>query len=370
MGVGSSQVFNPPNGTPIATIPGSWEAAIIHPNGNIYVSTRTTLMTYDPITNTTTSIGNFPPGIEIYHFYLVGGTLYGFGYAGPGTSPIYEINLTNPSISIQITPFVSSPVSSSTTASNGQTIVSWIGGGATPQMDFALFNTNTFTYTTLCQTPLSLVEGLSPLPIGTAIPACVCLPSSAGTPIVASANLCITNAYIASFNNDFQLDPDDGIGFILYTDLANPIASTFFQNSTGIFPFVPPLVAGVTYYVSRVVGDLSGGQVLLSDPCLDISPHVSVIWRALPQVISLTSSGNNLCSGQCENVTLQVSGTPPFAIDWQLQQGGNVVTPTAFLGGQSSSTITFQACAPANGITGPVNLVICGLVDAFCVNQP
>jgi hypothetical protein len=368
-GTGSSQVYSPPSPTPISSIPGFWNAAILHPNGNVYVTDNYTLMIYDPASNTTTNIGNFPPGVAIDAFFIQGATLYGFGYAGPGTRPVYQIDLINPAQSVQLIPFVGS-VSSATSAPTGQIITSWVGGGGTGGLDFMFFNLSTFTSTIQCQTPLVLVHGMSALPTGTPVPSCVCLSSSAGTAVNPNANACVPLAYTASFNNDAQLDPDDAVSYILYTDAANPTTSVLFQNNTGVFPYIPPLMVGVTYYVSRIVGNTTSGQVLLTDPCLDISLPITLVWRTTPQFISMTGSSTDLCPGQCQDITLQVNGTPPFSIGWQLQQSGSVVTPTQFLGGFSSNTISFQACAPQNGPLGPLNLVLCGLVDAFCINQP
>jgi hypothetical protein len=364
-----SQIFDPPNPFPIATLPSYWNASIVHPNGNIYVTDNITLMTYDPTTNTTTNIGNFPPGVYIDAFFIQGTTLYGFGYAGPGTRPIYQINLTNPALSVQVIPFVPY-VSSATSAPTGQVITSWVGGGGIGQVDFSFFNPVTFTSTVQCQIPLTNITGMNAVPTGTPVPGCICLSSSAGTAPNLTAKACVPLAYTAVFNNDTQLDPDDAVGYILYTDPASPTTSVLFQNNTGIFPYVPPLTVGTTYYVSRIVGNTTGGQVSLTDPCLDISLSIALVWGTVPQFVSMTGSATNLCPGQCQDITLQVSGTPPFSIGWQLQQGGSIVTPTQFLGGLNSSTISFQACAPLTGTLGPINLVLCGLVDAFCINQP
>jgi hypothetical protein len=368
-GVGTNYIYTPPNPIPIGTAPSGWESAIIHPNGTIYVSTGSALLTYDPVTNTTTTIGSFPSAYNVDALYTVGNTLYGFGYWVPGTRPVFEINVTNPALTTMIYPG-QALVESATTASNGQAIVTWGGGGVTPQMDFGVFSNSTFTWTPICQTPLSSIRSLTALPAGVAIPPCSCLTSSAGTPVTPTTNACIPLPATVNFNANQILDPDDGVNYILYTDLANPLSSILFQNNTGVFPLVPPLVAGVTYYVSRIVGNITGTQVSLGDPCLDVSPATQLQWRSIPQFISMTGAATDLCPGQCQTVTLQVSGTPPFSIGWQMQQGGAVVTPTTFLGNQSSSTITFQACSPGGGVTGPVNLVLCGLLDAYCVNQP
>ena len=364
--LGSVSVYEPPNPNPIATVPGPyWFGSLIHPNGNIYVTAGGQLGIFDPVNNTVTNIGPFPPSVQPYDLFLVGSTMYAFCEVvvnGVAVRQVYEVNLTNPAASTLVYANVPNSLYTAATAASGQ-IISTVNIGG--NVDFVEYNFSTNSWTPICNTPLTFIQGLSILPPGVPVPACACLLSSAGTPTVTTANVCVPNAYTATFNNNTQLDPDDAVGYILFTDPANPIGSVLAQNNTGVFPFVPPLVAGTTYYVSRVVGNLVNGQINLNDPCLDISPEIAVIWRPKPTLVSLTTPSGNICGGACGTVELTLSGTPPFTYSWQVQQGGNVLTPLQFVFNSFVNPTTFQACTPV-GTTGAVNVVICSVQDLYC----
>jgi hypothetical protein len=110
-------------------------------------------------------------------------------------------------------------------------------------------------------------------------------------------------------------------------------------------------------------------MVNINDDCLKISPPTSLLWRPIPQLVSLTANSNTFCPSDCETISVNINGTPPFAIGWQWQQNGAPVGFTNSIFNQTTNPITFQACVPSSS-SGPLNLVICGIVDAFCVNQP
>ncbi|MEO1258901.1 MAG: hypothetical protein AAFZ15_08880 [Bacteroidota bacterium] len=366
---GFNQVFDPPNPVPIATINENWEAAIIHPNGNIYVSNGPSLLLFDPITNTTTFIGSFPPPLGIDAFYFVGNTLYGLGYEGPGTRPIYEIDINDPSASTQIIPFIND-INDSATLPNGDVIVTDKGGGITQQTDFILFDPVTYDTTFLCEDPDLFVYAISALPAGAPPSPCICFPNSAGTPATSTVLRCAPLGYTAIFNNDALLDYNDIVQYILYTDPNNPLTSILIQSNSPFFPFEPPLQLGVTYYIARVVGDEVNGQVDLTDDCTDVSPPIAITWNPEPELLSITSGSAGLCPGKCEDITLEVSGTPPFSFNYEVVQGGTVISPLTTVSGQSTNTITYEVCLPVGTGNGPVEIIICRLVDAFCVNVP
>jgi hypothetical protein len=367
--LGSVAVYDLPNPNPIATVPGPyWFGSLIHPNGNIYVVAGGQLGTFNPTTNTVTNIGPFPPLLQPYDLFLVGNNMYAFCetiVGGTAVRQVYLVNLTNPAASTLVHPNVPNALYTAATAASGQ-IISTVNIGA--NVDFVEYNFSTNSWMPICNTPLTNIQGLSILPPGVPVPACVCFPSSAGSPTVTSANVCAPNAYTATFNTDTQLDPDDAVGYILFTDPANPIGSVLAQNNTGIFPFVPPLVVGTAYYVSRIVGNAVNGQINLNDPCLDISPAIAVTWRPKPTLIALASSSTDLCPGDCITITANLSGTPPFFIYGQFQQNGTGITPQIVNFSPANPAI-YTVCAPVNAPSGPINYVICRLLDQFCENN-
>ena len=97
-----------------------------------------------------------------------------------------------------------------------------------------------------------------------------------------------------------------------------------------------------------------------SPGCGTDTDEVMVNVRPLPS-LSLSSAAD-VCAGQCQTISVNLVGTPPFSFQWRLQPGGPAQTVNS-----NSSTATFQVCAPAT--VGPVQLVVCSLTDAFCTSQ-
>jgi hypothetical protein len=356
-----------PNMTATATLPGPWMASVTAPNGTIYVSRATPshseFLSFNPATNTTTLIGSMPAGQFIQTLYVYNGVVHGLVYDGsvPSTT-VMQINLTNPAASVPAL-YQNYQYSNISNLSTGGLFTT--DGGV-----FFTYDYPTNVSTSICPqytVPGPAQFGLAGVPAGAPVAPCVCLTSSAGIPNAPAVNLCPPATATIGFSG-LQLDFNDDDNYILYTNLANPTGSVLFQNGTGVFPFVSPLVQGTTYYVACVVGDAVAGVVDLTDPCLDISNPTQLLWRPIPQVATLTSTNTSLCAGECRNVELTITGTPPYAVGWQWQQGGAAVGLTNVLFNQQNP-ITFQACAPASAI-GPLQMVICGITDAFCSNQP
>jgi hypothetical protein len=365
-GPGATLRFTPPSNIPIVTMAPVWYGAITAPNGTIYVATSAgangVLNTFDPITNTLTPIGSMYPNEYLFSFYYYNGELYGIktntftnlkstiriNFADPGASTVV---ILSPNISI-----------SATQHPNGQVYTIGISSH-----DHA-----SNSVTPVCVVPPITTSnnpgGYSSPPTGAPIAPCICLSASAGIPNVSNINLCPPATATASFGGQMP-DFNDGVNYILYSDQSSPLTSILFQNSTGVFPFVAPLTQGTTYYVACIVADVTGGVVNINDDCLKISPPTTLLWRPFPQLVSVTSNANALCAGDCQTISVTVNGTPPFALGWQWQQNGAAVGFTNSIFNQNTNPITFQACAPSAS-AGPLELVICGIVDAFCVNQP
>lgn len=94
--------------------------------------------------------------------------------------------------------------------------------------------------------------------------------------------------------------------------------------------------------------------------CGTDTDEVTVNVRPLPS-LSLSSAAD-LCAGECQTISVNLVGTPPFSFQWRLQPGGLPQTVNT-----NGSTTSFQVCAPAT--VGPVQLVVCSLTDAFCTSQ-
>jgi len=142
------------------------------------------------------------------------------------------------------------------------------------------------------------------------------------------------------------------------------LGSIIVQSSSAMIPYNPATMqTGVPYYLATVVGNNQGGNVNLSDPCLDVSNTAAqVIWRPRPSV-TLTVANPNVCVGECTSVTANFTGTPPFVLSYSSPATG-IITQNF-----SSNNGTFQVCAPAGAIPGSLTVQATSLVDAWCTCQ-
>ena len=110
---------------------------------------------------------------------------------------------------------------------------------------------------------------------------CACV-SDAGTMDQTPIEFCDLNGLATGIhNNDATLDSDDIGVYILHTSPTDVLGTVIDQNNSGVFAFVnPPMIAGVTYYISYVVGNDLGGSVDLNDNCLSVALGVPVTWLA------------------------------------------------------------------------------------------
>lgn len=357
--------YDPPSDIPVATFTGAFMGGLVHPNGTIYTSNGPTLSTFDPATNTFTTIGNFPANYIIYDLFFYNGQVYGMGDVPPSNSAgIVQINLTNPGASF-ITQNTPTLYTGATTAPNGTIYVTEPFG----PIELSTYNYTTNTQTPVCSIPsnLSYFGALSTAPPGAPELPCVCM-AVAATPVQTTVNACVPNIATVLFNNNQLPDFNDLVRYILYTNPSAPLSSIIQTNTVPEFTYTPPVQQGVPYYVAQIVGDNLNGNINLQDPCLQISTAVTVTWRPKPTLSALTVQNNNLCPGTCSTVSITLNGTPPFAYSWEVQQNGSVITPLNVVFNVNSNTSNFQACVPASAMGGGVNVVVCGLTDAYCPN--
>lgn len=358
--------YDPPSNNVVATIPGVYTGGLVHPNGTIYINSVGSLYTFDPGNNTLTLVGNFPANYAVYELFYFNGQLYGMADFFTGSNNIIvvlQIDTANPAAS---TP-AQNPPGNYFWATSSPSGTVYVEDSFTP-VAINTYNVASNTVTPLCTgLPISgSIRGLTVAPAGTPELSCICL-SAAGTPQISAANGCVPLPLSVGFNNDAAPDNNDVVRYILYSDPNNPLGSIIQNNATPDFLFTPPLQADITYYVAQVVGNNLNGNFDPQDPCLDISPAVTVIWRPKPTVQSFIGSGD-LCAGACQNYTITINGTPPFAYSWQFQQSGNAIGPTLAVFNVTVNPSIFVACVPGTAGTGPTQLVICGLTDAYCGN--
>jgi hypothetical protein len=359
---GSPVLFDPiTNTTTSLNIPYNLRGALVMPDGTIYVTLYTTTMSYlatfNQTTNEFTIIGELPIGF-MDEFFYANGQLYGIRYPD-----VYQIDLTNPSASFivqNVSPYFGS---AATSTPNGTVYTAEYGS-----LDKYNVTTNTFTNVCMDLPPYFTspynIDALTVLPPGVPEPPCACI-TKAGNPLSPAYLGCAPNSINAAFSAP-STDPNDVVRYILYDDVKNPLGSILFTQTSSVFPFVPPLVTGKTYYIRQVVANGLNGSFDPNDPCLKLSPPAQVLWREKPTLVSLAAN-TDICTNSCTDATIVLNGSPSFTFTWQLRQNGTTIASGTETTPNASST--FQVCLPANATAGSnTQLVVCTITDAFCTN--
>ncbi|MEQ1745661.1 MAG: hypothetical protein ABMA02_09555 [Saprospiraceae bacterium] len=186
-----------------------------------------------------------------------------------------------------------------------------------------------------------------------------CCPTDAGTMLAQTLDACINEPATLTHNGDEVLDNDDLLQFILFSDLADTLGSIIVTSNTPTFTFNPATMqTGVTYYVAAIAGNNVGGNVDLTDPCLDISNAAELIWHPLPEV-SLAVDNADVCAGACRTVTATFVGTAPLSLTVSAPAGTQNFT-------FQNNTGTFEICLPGNTPPGNFTVQATALTDAFC----
>ncbi|MBI5915727.1 MAG: gliding motility-associated C-terminal domain-containing protein [Bacteroidetes bacterium] len=141
---------------------------------------------------------------------------------------------------------------------------------------------------------------------------CQCV-TDAGTMSGGLLTACVGDSVTATHNGDEFLDASDNLIFVLHGSNGNSLGTVFGSNGSGQFGLVPPMVPGVTYYISAVAGDSTANDgVDLNDPCLSVSFGQPVLFNPLPQA-SLGSSVE-ICNGGQSTLTFTLTGNAPFDV--------------------------------------------------------
>ncbi len=160
--------------------------------------------------------------------------------------------------------------------------------------------------------------------------------------------------------NNTMLAPDDILQYVLYSNPADSVGSIVATSNTPSFAFDPAIMqTGVQYYLAAIAGENQNGNVNLSDPCLDFSNAIEVIWWPWPTV-AFSIPNPEICPGDCVSVDVNFTGEPPFLLTYQSSFGGQV-------------TLSFQEfvdaillCAPQNTQPGAAMVKATQLIDKHC----
>lgn len=146
----------------------------------------------------------------------------------------------------------------------------------------------------------------------------------AGTMQGDAISACGTEVANALHNGDEVLDGNDVLAFILHDLPGEVVGNVLGQNSEPSFSYQANLNYGETYYISPVAGNqLPGGDMDLTDECLSVGAGTPVVFQLTP--VASLSGGGAICEGETATLTVTLTGTPPWNMEWALNgnPGGN-----------------------------------------------
>lgn len=318
------------------------------PDGTIYVAGSGGLAIFDPVSATFDFLGDFPPDVTgINGLFLYNDEVYAFTPGGG----LLQVNLTDPSQSVIL---------------SGPPNPPFLTGGSVPggpvigvfQSQVLNYDMTTNTTSLLCDFPGYILQWVSPPTSGGPLD-CPCNTDAGSMSNTAPASFCTSEQAGGTFNNDEELDANDLLQFILFSNPADTLGSIVAFSDTPSFLFDPvTMQTGVTYYIAAIAGNNNGGNVDLDDPCLDISNAIQVVWRPLPTV-TFSVANPDVCAGACTAATATFTGTAPFTLTYTSPAGATTQT-------FSGNSATFQACTPAGTSPGSFTIEATALTDFYC----
>lgn len=321
------------------------------------------LLSIDPTSGTVTILGNMPGGFSIEgDLFFYQGQLYGTA-GGNGGSVLLQIPIGNPGAATVVHDFpgLSGLYGAISVIFNGVETVFMLGFDGTSsnlyQLDMAsggvtLF-CNDFGGGDLAAPPNYELN---------------CCSNEAGNLVsldltTACQNQNITLAHLG----DEILNPDAALSFVLVADSTMVLPNGIVQISANpTFSFdAATMVLGQIYFVAAVAAPGAPGSPDWAAGCRDVSFFAPVLWLALPTA-SFSGVPPEICDEGCQTVSVNFTGTPPFALTYKVTIGANEQTFTESFQGSSGS---FQVCPPS-GFTGTVAVEGLDLTDANCDCEP
>ncbi len=153
-----------------------------------------------------------------------------------------------------------------------------------------------------------------------------CCATDAGTLDTAAIAVCGPKMVAVKHQGNQNLEPNDTIRYILYTNPANPLGSVVQYSDSLFFPFLPDTMHfDSVYYAAVVAGNhLPNDSIDAADPCLSLVRGPKIVWWKKP-TIAVNSPPDAVCRDGCVEVLFDLEGQPPFEFTWQVSQGATVL---------------------------------------------
>ncbi len=366
-------LYTPPSNVPTQTnvLNGIFATDIFYdPSGTIYLVATDGLYTYDYVNNTATFVGSWPVGYNIFDVQYVGGVYY-----GRATDPItneciyFLVNINDPAQSTIL--HNNMPVEACNTpgfsfAVNGNSPgVYFVSAPPFASEGLYQYDPASNSSNFVCNIPTGTFTLYAEIPPGFSLP-CLCS-TDAGSVTPGLQEICLTDDAVVPFNNDDQLESDDLLQYILFSDPADTLGSILVTSNTANIPFDPNIMqAGVTYYLATIAGNDLNGNVDLTDDCLDISNASEVVWQP-PPTVSFSVADPDICAGGCIDLNVELTGSPPFALEGELLSGNVVVGTFSESFMQNNGTV--EICAPTGVSPGSLEVQATLVADGNCTCQ-
>jgi hypothetical protein len=379
MGSNIIMVFDPPSIVPIATLdpPGdySYSGGVLAPNGNVYIAGSefvsgqliSSLFEYNPVSNTITLLGTFPLGtFAMIEIFFWNGQLYSIGAnisGSPSNFALATIQIGNPLTANIVYNYSQICGEPTATISSGPFAGIYTGAfdpncSGDELFSFDLPNNSTAFVCDIQS--LGYGYGMGEVPIGFPASNCACLTNAGSVETQPLTTYCTNTGASLIPNFDEVLDNDDLIQYVMISNISNPVGSIIATSNIPAFAFAPPMQIGVTYYIGAVAGNNVGGNISLTDPCLDFSNFNPIVWRPLPAV-SFSIANPAVCAGGCTNVTANFTGIAPFNLTYTTPASGSFIQVFA------GNTGVFQVCTPIESASGSFLIQATAVIDANCI---
>ncbi len=371
---GDIEIYSPTTGDLLNAfdVDGVTTSVTVAPDGTVYLIkinfdnsiTESCLYEFDPATGNEVLLGCAQNYILTDAFFWEG-TYYALGYTGlpPNQGDGLFALTTNP-FGVSLVANIPSPICGGSMAAVPG--VGIFGTSIDPNCEgdeiFELGINGNISFECEIDENICFCYGAAAIPANFPPPPSSCACTTEVGEISSPVTTLCTDNTLDLVSTGTNLDTNDALEYILFSDLTDTLGSVLLTSSTPFFSFTePPLQTGVTYYVAAIAGDeLPGGGVDLTDICLDISNVLSIIWQPLPTV-NFTIVNPDVCQGECTEVDVILTGTPPFSLVYDTPAGSG--QNASFTGLAGSLTV----CVEENAPPGSFNLQAIGLTDANCV---
>jgi len=343
--------------------PQNYTSGQLAPNGLVYLVGAQGLASYNPSNNTISSIGPWPSSVAfVFDIFYIDGILYANGFDQSFDGILIEINVSTPVQSI-VTPFSLGETHGEGGNWNGTEGLFYADASHT----IYFYNPQNESSITLCDIDFNYsILGITSLPPGLPIPTCQtgCISNAGALSTGGPYSPCQNSTFSFSTQSQPVLDSDDLLQYIFFSNPLDTLGSILATSSSPSFNFVAPMQLGTNYYVAAIVGNALNGGIDINDPCLSISNALQLTWKPLPTAL-LSSPTTDWCAGNCQNLTVTMTGTSVFTLSGNLLSAGNTIS--TFNASYTQNTGLLNICVPAGTPAGALTVQITSLIDAWCI---